>query len=262
MCRLSVNVNKLATLRNSRGKNRPDVAQFSRKILNFGVRGLTVHPRPDGRHIRTSDVRELFELIGEWNAQHAEQVEFNIEGYPSPEFLQLLAEYPPDQATLVPDPPEALTSNAGWDLVRNEKLLTEICAKLTAAGVRVSLFVDPFEFNADQERALARIKPARIELYTEKYSDHYKSGERQAVTARYKAVAEAARKLGLEVNAGHDLDQENLGYLVEQIPFMAEVSIGHALFCEAIEQGLETTLKNYLRILGPSENGHSHVKRS
>jgi pyridoxine 5-phosphate synthase len=261
MCRLSVNVNKLATLRNSRGKNRPDIAEFSRKILQSGVRGLTVHPRPDGRHIRAGDVRELHELILRWNEARNTEVEFNIEGYPTPDFLKLLAEFPPDQATLVPDPPEALTSNAGWDLAAHQAFLQKICAQLAASGIRVSLFVDPFEFNDEQERALQAIAPARIELYTEKYADFFESKERQAVTARYKLVAEKAQAMGLQVNAGHDLDQDNLGYLVEQIPFLAEVSIGHALFCEALEQGLESTLKNYLTILGPSENGHLHSPR-
>jgi len=257
MCRLSVNVNKLATLRNSRGKNNPDVAEFSRKILAFGVRGLTVHPRPDGRHIRLSDVEQLHGLVADWNAKGGEQVEFNIEGYPSPDFIGLMKRFRPHQATLVPDPPEALTSNAGWDLEKNESLLSGIVQDLRAVGVRVSLFVDPFEFNGKQKQSLAIIQPDRIELYTERFADAFGTGEQAAVTAVYRDAALAARELGVEINAGHDLNQQNLGYLCAQIPFLQEVSIGHALICEALEQGLQTTLGNYQRILSPYENSHA-----
>lgn len=255
MCRLSVNVNKLATLRNSRGKNNPDVAAFSKRILEFGVTGLTVHPRPDGRHIRHSDVEQLHALIQKWNAGHTEKVEYNIEGYPSPDFVQMMRRYTPDQATLVPDPPEALTSNAGWDLVKNEDFLHSVVKEL--AGIRVSLFVDPFAFDLSQEQALTRIRPARIELYTEKFADAFGTPEQAEVTARYRAVADIARKHNIGVNAGHDLNQDNLAYLVQQIPWTEEVSIGHALICEALEQGMKTTLGNYLRILKHADS-HAH----
>ncbi len=261
MCRLSVNVNKLATLRNSREKNLPDVAALSLKILNYGVRGLTVHPRPDGRHIRLTDVEQLHALIASWN-QKQEPVEFNIEGYPSPDFVTMMKRFTPDQATLVPDPPEALTSNAGWDLAANETFLVKTVRQMQELGIRVSLFVDPFEFNSAQQHSLLAIKPDRIELYTEKYSDFYASNERSAVTARYKTVAEVARKHGIGVNAGHDLNQANLAYLVQQIPWLDEASIGHALFCEALEQGLETTIGHYLTILGSTSHDHSHTQRT
>lgn len=256
MCRLSVNVNKLATLRNSRGKNNPDVAALSRRILGYGVRGLTVHPRPDGRHIRLSDVEQLHGLVAEWTAA-GDPVEFNIEGYPSADFMGLMKRFKPEQATLVPDPPEALTSNAGWDLANREPFLTDTVRDLQASHIRVSLFVDPFEFDAKQAQALAAIRPDRIELYTERFADSFGTGEQAAVTARYRDVALQARQMGIEVNAGHDLNQQNLSYLCEQIPFIKEVSIGHALICEALEQGLQTTIGNYLKILAPYESSHA-----
>jgi pyridoxine 5-phosphate synthase len=259
MTALSVNVNKLATLRNARGKNRPDVVAFARRILSYGADGLTVHPRPDGRHIRTGDVHALSALVREWNAKSGGAVEFNIEGFPSEDFLRLVEEVLPHQATLVPDPPEALTSNAGWDLENG--LLGEVVPRLTASGVRVSLFVDPARFTPAQGEALTRLKPGRIELYTESYADHYPSGERDAALAPYKQTALYAQARGIGVNAGHDLDQANLGYLLEQIPGIAEVSIGHALICEALEQGLETTIGNYLAIIRKSHAADSHASR-
>lgn len=249
MTRLSVNVNKLATLRNSRGKNRPDVTEFAEKILTYGVAGITVHPRPDGRHIRPADVAELHNLIRRWNASHATPVELNIEGFPSPEYLGLLSQFPSAQATLVPDPPDALTSNAGWDLERHEDFLRATVTEIRKTGARISLFVDPFQFTPGQETALSRIGADRIELYTERYADAFSTPERPAVTARYKAAAAAARAQGVGVNAGHDLSQENLLFLVQEIPWIEEVSIGHALFCEAIEQGLAVTVRQYLHIL-------------
>lgn len=250
MTHLSVNVNKLATLRNSRGKNRPNVAEFAEKILALGVAGITVHPRPDGRHIRTHDVEEIHALIRSWNHDNPDQqAEFNVEGFPSADFISLVARYRPHQVTLVPDPPDAITSNAGWDLERHEEFLTNTARELERLGIRVSLFVDPFTFTAEQEAALTRIHPGRIELYTEKYADAFATDSRSAVTSRYKIVAAIARKHGIGVNAGHDLSQENVGYLVTEIPWIDEVSIGHALFCEAIEQGLATSVRNYLHIL-------------
>lgn len=250
MTHLSVNVNKLATLRNSRGKNTPDVAQLAKRILEWGAQGITVHPRPDGRHIRLDDVRTLSELVRSWNRQHGTKIEFNVEGYPSPDYIELIREVQPDQATLVPDPPEALTSNAGWNLLAQEAILTSILKDLRRQSqARISLFVDPANFDAIQTEALGRLKPHRIELYTERFSDHFLANDCAAVTLQYRAVAEVARKLGIGVNAGHDLNQENLKYLIEQIPWIDEVSIGHAIVCEALIDGFEKTIKNYLRIL-------------
>lgn len=250
MTRLSVNVNKLATLRNSRGKNTPDVARMAKRILEWGARGITVHPRPDGRHIRVDDVRVLGRLVHDWKRQHDAEVEFNIEGYPSPDYIELIREMRPDQATLVPDPPEALTSNAGWDLLAQESLLTSVLKDLRhEANTRVSLFVDPAGFDDNQAAALSRLRPDRIELYTERFSDHFQSPDRDRVTEEYRRVSEIARNLGIGVNAGHDLNQDNLAFLVRRIPWIDEVSIGHALVCEALVDGFEKTVKNYLRIL-------------
>lgn len=250
MTHLSVNVNKLATLRNSRGKNTPDVASLARKILGYGAHGITVHPRPDERHIRASDVPVLSALVAEYNGpDHKHSVEFNVEGYPSEDFLRLLEKNRPHQATLVPDPPDAITSNAGWDLAANREFLAGVIARLNAASIRVSLFVEPAKFDKAQETALAALKPGRIELYTEAFADSYPTGERDTVTADYARVAKIAGDLGIGVNAGHDLSQVNLRYLLQKVPQIKEVSIGHALICEALEQGLETTVKNYVSIV-------------
>lgn len=248
MTHLSVNVNKLATLRNARGKNTPDVTVLARKILTYGAHGITIHPRPDGRHIRTHDVRDLRQMINEWNAKNP-RVEYNIEGYPSDDFIELLLDTDPDQATLVPDPPNAVTSNAGWDLVANFKFLEGVLARLHKERIRVSLFVEPATFNEEQERALAALRPNRIELYTEAYADAWATEQRLVVTREYTRVAKVAQQYGIEVNAGHDLTQSNLEFLLREVPHIKEVSIGHALICEALEQGLETTVKNYLAIV-------------
>ncbi len=249
MTRLSVNVNKLATLRNSRGKNLPDVAAFSRRILEYGAHGLTVHPRPDGRHIRVPDVWALLKIKNEWNQSAKTPIEYNIEGYPSNDFLTMIEQVHPDQATLVPDPPEALTSNAGWDLVQNESGLKEILGRLRSAGVRSSLFVDPARHDEKQRAALVRLKPDRIELYTEAFHDHFGKSDQTKVVDRYLNAAKHAHENGIGVNAGHDLNQENLGTLIRAIPWIDEVSIGHGLMCEALEQGMKTTISNYLKIL-------------
>lgn len=248
MTHLSVNVNKLATLRNARGKNSPDVTALARKILTYGAFGITVHPRPDGRHIRTADVHALKSMIEEWNLTHA-HAEYNIEGYPAPEFLELVAAAKPDQATLVPDPPEAITSNAGWNLAGSESLLEAVLKRLRQIGVRASLFVDPFTFDERQAEALERLRPDRIELYTEKFADDFDTPAQDATIAEYARVARFARSLEIGINAGHDLSQANLALLVRAVPEITEVSIGHALVCEALEQGLETTVRSYLRIL-------------
>jgi pyridoxine 5-phosphate synthase len=238
MTLLSVNVNKLATLRNSREKNLPDVTAMAEKILTYGAHGITIHPRPDGRHIRTRDVWEIRDLIAKWNAQGS-KAEFNIEGYPSPDFIALIREAKPHQATLVPDPPEALTSNAGWDLVREETLLKKVIGEIRTPRTRISLFVEPDKYDAAQSAALARIKPERIELYTEAYSDAYPTSHREQVTENYARVARDAAKLGIGVNAGHDLNQRNLKYLITAIPNI-----------EALEDGMERTIRAYLAIVG------------
>ncbi|MGE4132634.1 MAG: pyridoxine 5'-phosphate synthase [Bdellovibrionales bacterium] len=262
MTQLSVNVNKLATLRNSREKNLPNVSLFAQKILSWGAHGITVHPRPDGRHIRRDDVFELADLVKRWNQSHSTPVEFNVEGYPSTDFMTLIQEIRPDQATLVPDPPEALTSNAGWDLFGREKELAPILADLKALEVRSSLFFDPADFSPEQEESLRRLRPDRIELYTEAFSDAHSGKKHSEVLNRYQNVAERAHALGIGINAGHDLNQSNLGDLVKAIPFLAEVSIGHALICEALDNGMENTVKSYLRILGESRHDHSQSPRS
>lgn len=238
--RLSVNVNKLATLRNARGKNNPDVVASSLKIIEYGAEGITVHPRPDERHIRRSDVVELAKIV---------TVEFNIEGYPSEDFLQLIEEVSPDQATLVPDPPDVLTSNAGWDLEENLDFLTDVIERIQSTGTRVSIFMDPKDFSPMTASWLKEIGTDRIELYTEAYAERFHSEEREMTTASYFRLAQAAREIGVGVNAGHDLDLENLRYLVEKIPFIQEVSIGHALICDALEFGMESTIKAYLDCL-------------
>ncbi len=257
MTLLSVNVNKLATLRNSRGKNIPDVEALSTKILLYGAHGLTVHPRPDGRHIRPHDVHALSALVRNSPATSAGPVEFNIEGYPSPDFLKLIEDVHPDQATLVPDPPEALTSNAGWNLRSNETFLASAIARIKSSGARVSLFLSPFSFNDEDLKALQRLQPDRIELYTEKFADDFDSDQSEATVAAYAHIAKRAEDCGIGVNAGHDLNQKNLGYLIQKIPSICEVSIGHALISEALEQGLETTVKNYLQILANAQNLHA-----
>ena len=252
MTRLSVNVNKLATLRNSREKNLPDVPRMAHKILEFGAHGITIHPRPDGRHIRLPDVSAIQTVIKNWNHTPSSakgQVEYNIEGYPSDEFLDLILKVKPDQCTLVPDPPEALTSNAGWILAKNEPLLSQILQRLREGGVRSSLFIDPFAFDEAETKVLKRLKPDRIELYTEAFADHFSTPKRNAVADEYKRVAQIAKSAEIDVNAGHDLNQQNLGFLLQVIPWMDEVSIGHALICEALEEGMETTVLNYLKIL-------------
>jgi pyridoxine 5-phosphate synthase len=238
--RLSVNVNKLATLRNSRGKNTPDVLKMSLDIVKFGAEGITVHPRPDERHIRKSDVYSLRPKLN---------VEFNIEGFPSDDFLKMVCEVKADQCTLVPDPPEALTSNAGWNVSENRGLLKKATEKLHENNVRVSVFIDPNTSSENDLKLLKDLGVDRIELYTEEYALAFGTSKQQAVTARYKQTAEFAKKYGIGVNAGHDLNTENLRYLVEQIPFISEVSIGHALIADALYWGMEQTIQKYLGCL-------------
>ncbi len=250
MTKLSVNVNKLATLRNSREKNMPDLVQFGRDILSWGAHGLTVHPRPDGRHIRRPDVTALSAVVREFNASHGRKIEFNIEGYPSHDYLTLIKEVSPDQATLVPDPPEALTSNAGWDVTESKQFLKSVVHELKKESVRVSVFVDPFQIEDRELKDLKDLGVDRIELYTERFSDDFATPQMADTLNRYVTCARSAQALGLGLNAGHDLNQNNLGKLISTIPGIDEVSIGHALICESLIEGMETTIKNYLRILG------------
>ena len=236
MTRLSVNVNKLATLRNARGGNNPDVVAWARAIERYGAHGITVHPRPDERHIRRSDVRALAGAI---------TTEFNIEGYPSEDFINLVLEVRPTQVTLVPDPPGVLTSNAGWDASAHKPLLKEVLARFKGAGIRTSLFM-----GADPELLshAAETGTDRIELYTEPYAAHYHT-DRAAAVAPFTAAAERAAQLGLGLNAGHDLDLQNLAYFKAHVPGLLEVSIGHALVCDALRFGMENTVGLYLREL-------------
>lgn len=240
MTRLSVNVNKLATLRNSRGKNNPDVLKMTLAIINYGAQGITVHPRPDGRHIRKDDVFSIAKNIS---------VEFNIEGYPDPEYLALVEAVRPAQCTLVPDPPEVLTSNAGWALAQNEPFLREIIQKLKDWGIRTSLFIDPHDLSSAELDALERIKPDRVELYTEAYAEHYGSELHQDTLHKYVQAARQINQRNIGLNAGHDLNLQNLHTFITAIPTIEEVSIGHALICDALELGMKETVRRYLACL-------------
>ena len=236
MTKLSVNVNKIAVLRNSRGGNLPDVVRAACDVERFGADGITVHPRPDARHIRYADVRDL---------KRAVRTELNVEGNPIPSFVDLVCEVLPAQVTLVPDAPDAITSNAGWDTVANRAFLTDVAARFREKGIRVSLFVDPDPAMVAGARACGA---DRVELYTEAYARNYRTGREKAVAA-YVAAAEEARRQGLGLNAGHDLNLENLRYFAEWIPWLDEVSIGHALICDALYYGLENTVALYRRCL-------------
>lgn len=234
MTRLSVNINKIATIRNARGGNMPDVIRAARSCEAYGAQGITVHPRPDERHIRYSDVRDLRPVL---------HTEFNIEGNPIQSFIQLVLEVKPDQVTLVPDAEDALTSNAGWDTVRNREFLTGVCSLFRENGIRTSIFVDPDPAMVKGAKACGC---DRVELYTEAYARLFSAGKEAAI-APYVKAAEAARECGLGLNAGHDLNLDNLHYFISAIPWTDEVSIGHALICDALYMGLGETIGAYLR---------------
>jgi len=236
MTRLSVNINKIATIRNARGGNMPDVAKAAVNCEKFGADGITVHPRPDERHIRYSDVREIKKLIN---------VEFNIEGYPNEEFLKLVEEIKPTQVTLVPDPPDVLTSNAGWDTVKNESLLKEIISRLKESNIRTSIFVDT---DIDNITGALEVGTNRVELYTEPYADNYHKDKTAAIEA-FKRASCVAYEIGLGLNAGHDLNLDNLEFFNREISVLDEVSIGHALISDALYYGLENTIQMYKRLL-------------
>lgn len=234
--RLSVNINKIATLRNARGGNNPDVIKAAIDCERFGAQGITVHPRPDERHIRYKDVLQLREVV---------TTEFNIEGYPDERFLNLIREVRPAQATLVPDGPDAITSNAGWDTLAHAGFLRDVIEEIRSSGVRVSVFVDPA---LRMVEGAAQVKADRIELYTEPYAREFLVSKDVAVKP-YVESAKLARSLGLGVNAGHDLDLHNLAFLHRNIPQLDEVSIGHALICDALYLGLENSIQRYLQQL-------------
>ena len=233
MTKLSVNINKVATVRNARGGNVPDVVGFAIDCQNLGAQGITVHPRPDQRHIRYQDVLDLKPIMIE---------EFNIEGNPVPQFIDLVKKVVPAQVTLVPDAENVLTSNAGWDTVRNRDYLRDIVAEFKSAGIRVSVFVDPV---AEMVEGAAKIGADRIELYTEAYAHNYIYDREQAILPYVKA-ASVAQSNGLGINAGHDLSLENLKYFHARIPYVDEVSIGHALISDALYLGLAETIRRYL----------------
>ena len=236
MTKLSVNINKIAVVRNSRGGNLPDVVRAALDIERFRADGITVHPRPDARHIRYDDVRDLKRVL---------TTELNIEGNPIPNFIDLVSEVVPAQVTLVPDAHDAITSNAGWDTVANREFLTGVTQRFHEKGIRVSIFVDP---SPEMVAGAKACGADRVELYTEAYAREYPDGPERAA-APYVAAAEEARRQGLGLNAGHDLSLENLHGFVSRIPWTDEVSIGHALICDALYYGLENTVQLYRREL-------------
>ena len=234
MTRLSVNINKVATIRNSRGGNVPDVTRAALSCEAFGAEGITVHPRPDERHIRYADVREIRPLL---------KTEFNIEGNPTvPSFVDLVLEVVPDQVTMVPDSHSAITSNAGWNTLENKDLLTDLCKRFKDKGIRTSIFIDP---DPRMARGAAACGADRVELYTADYAARFPQNREKAI-ASYLETAREARECGLGLNAGHDLSLENLAYFIQTIPWTDEVSIGHALISDALYMGLEKTIAAYL----------------
>ena len=236
MTKLSVNINKFATLRNARGKNNPDLIQITKDCERFGAQGITIHPRPDERHIRFTDAVQLKDVV---------TTEYNIEGNPQKRYMDLVLQVLPTQATLVPDGDDAITSNAGWDTLKHEAFLTETIAELKAHGIRTSIFVDP---ELKYIEGAAKVGTDRIELYTEDYAVNYLQNPKAAVQP-YADCAKLAHELGLEINAGHDLSLENLQFFYQNIQNLAEVSIGHALVCDALYYGLENTIQLYRRKL-------------
>jgi len=236
MIKLSVNINKVATIRNARGNNIPNVAQFAIDCEKFGADGITVHPRPDGRHIRYEDVYELKKVV---------TTELNIEGYPDKSFVDMVLSVKPQQVTLVPDPPSVLTSNAGWDTKKNSTFLKEIITEFNKAGIRTSIFVDT---NIENILHASETGTKRIELYTEPYAANFSLDKLNAVTP-FKEAALFASELGLGINAGHDLNQQNLDFFATQIPQLSEVSIGHAIISDALYLGIENVIGIYKRKL-------------
>ncbi len=236
MTRLSVNINKIATLRNARGGNVPNVVEAAKNIEKFGAQGITVHPRPDERHIRYQDVRELISVV---------KTEFNIEGNPNPKFVELVLQNKPAQVTLVPDAEDVLTSNAGWDTIKHKSFLQEIIKAFKDEGIRTSIFVNP---DVKWIEGAKETGADRIELYTESYAVNYAINPSKAI-APYIECAKKAHEMGLGINAGHDLSLENIEFFNKELPYLDEVSIGHALIAESLYEGLETVIKKYLSLL-------------
>lgn len=240
MTSLSVNINKLATIRNARGGNNPDLVMWAKRIQELGAQGITVHPRPDERHIKKQDVFDLKSNV---------TTEFNIEGYPNADFIKLIQEVKPDQCTLVPDPPEALTSNAGWDLKTknspHNNILVEVLPQLTPY-TRLSVFIEPGTTSLETAKKLKSLGVKRAEIYTEEFAKH---PDDESVLQSYRKCADELLEAGLELNAGHDLDLHNLGKLIGLIPEIKEVSIGHALICDSLEMGMSKTIEAYLKAL-------------
>jgi pyridoxine 5-phosphate synthase len=236
MVKLSVNINKLATLRNARGGNNPDVIEYAKKIESYGAHGITIHPRPDQRHIRFDDVYNLKSVVC---------TEFNIEGYPSPDFIKMVLEVQPHQVTLVPDPPDVLTSNNGWDTKKQKDFLIPIIKEFKNKDIRTSIFLNPNTEDVVHAKATGT---DRIELYTEHYASNYHNDKHKAIE-NYISAAKKANEMGLEINAGHDLDLHNLHFFKNQIEGLKEVSIGHALICDALEYGMVNTVQMYLNQL-------------
>ena len=237
MVQLSVNVNKLATIRNARGNNNPDLLQSVLEIISYGAQSITVHPRPDERHIRRQDVYDIARGI---------KVEFNIEGYPGDEFLTLVNTVKPTQCTLVPDAKDVLTSNAGWCMSNNFPLLKKSINELHKYGVRTSLFIDPHKLDDSEIELIQASGTERVELYTLAYAEFYGTRKQDETLRIYQDAASAMRKIGVSINAGHDLDLENLRLFVQSIPELEEVSIGHALICDALHFGMQETIARYL----------------
>ena len=236
MTKLSVNINKVATIRNARGGNVPNVVQFAMDCERFGADGITVHPRPDERHITTKDVYELKDAV---------KTEFNIEGYPDKRYLKIIKDLRPEQATLVPDPPGVLTSNAGWDTKNHFDFLKETCSEIHSLGVRSSIFIEP---TIELIEIAKEIGVQRIEFYTGPYAEHYNKDRENAIYT-YAIAAAYAHKLGLGINAGHDLNLDNLKFFKSKIPYLAEVSIGHAIISDALYLGIENTIQRYKLLL-------------
>lgn len=236
MTKLSVNVNKIATLRNARGGNAPDLLKVATDIQKFGAQGITIHPRPDERHIRYQDARDLKNIV---------YTEYNIEGNPEPEFVNLVLEVKPTQVTLVPDATNAITSNAGWNTIKHHDFLTEMVQEFKRNGIRTSIFVDP---TLEMIEGAAKIGTDRIELYTESFAHQYGLGNKSGIDS-YVAAAKLANELNLGINAGHDLSLDNIHFFNQNIPNLLEVSIGHALICEALYLGLDNVVNMYLQKL-------------
>ena len=241
MTALSINVNKFALIRNARGADMPNLVDISKKCIEYGADGITIHPRPDERHVKFSDLQELKNLTNNY-----EQIEFNIEGYPSDDFIKRVINVSPDQVTLVPDPPEALTSSFGWDCEKNKIFLTEVINKFRDYNIRVSIFINPSSKTLSN---LETIKPDRVELYTYDYAKNYNENKNSAIKSYLEVTSYLKNEFpNISLNAGHDLNLNNLDYILQNIPEIKEVSIGHALVCDSIDFGLKETIERYKNI--------------